>query len=134
MKKNKITYIGIFLITLTLISLCIIYITYLYKYIKLPNCFIYEKFKIYCIGCGATRAVYSLLEGNILKSIYYNPFVLYLIIIDTWYLITEGISLIFKWKNKFFIKNIKLYIYIGLIILITNWIIKTIMLLNGYQM
>lgn len=32
--------------------------------------------KIYCPTCGMTRAVYSLLNGNIPESLRYNPFLL----------------------------------------------------------
>lgn len=85
-------------------------------------------------GCGCTRAVYSLYDGNILKSIYYNPLIVYILISSIGYLITEGISKIIKKENKIVPKNINVYIFVGLMLLVLNWIIKLIMLWNGKQM
>lgn len=125
------TYICIFIGTLIIIFLATFYIIYLDKFIKIPECAVYKTFGIYCPGCGATRAVYSLYHGKILKSIYYNPIILYLVVTDFWYLITEGIAKILKKENKFFIKNIKIYLYLALIILAINWAIKLLMVFNG---
>lgn len=119
-------------LTLFIIFLATFYIKYAYKFIDIPTCIIYETFGIYCPGCGATRAVYSLYSGEILKSIYYNPLIVYLIIIDFWYLLTEGVSKFSKKENKFFIKRINLYLYFAVIILTLNWIIKLILLYNGF--
>ena len=126
--KNNLEYILILFTTILIILFTTFYIKHLKEFIKIPRCILYEKTEIYCLGCGATRAVYSLISGDILKSIYYNPFILYIITIDGWYLITESISKILKKKNKFFIKNINLYLYLGILILILNWLIKIIML------
>lgn len=133
MEKNQKdwTYICIFIGTLIIIFLATFYIIYLDKFIKIPECAVYKTFGIYCPGCGATRAVYSLYHGKILKSIYYNSIILYLVVIDFWYLITEGIAKILKKENKFFIKNIKIYLYLALIILAINWGIKLLMIFNG---
>lgn len=134
MFKKNLEYKFIFIISMLVFLLAIFYINFLDEFISIPKCFFYEKFEIYCLGCGATRAVYSLVAGDILKSIYYNPFILYLLVVDIWYLITEGISIILKRKNKLCIKNINFHINMGFLILILNWIIKMIMLLNGYYM
>ena len=133
MEKNKKdwTYICVSIATLIIILIAIVYIIYVNKFIKIPECAIYKTFGIYCPGCGATRAVYSLYYGEILKSIYYNPIILYLVIIDFWYVITEGIAKILKKENKFFVKNIKIYLYLALTILVINWGIKLLMLFNG---
>ena len=39
----------------------------------LPQCDIYRRTHLFCPGCGNTRAVYSLLQGEILTSLRYNP-------------------------------------------------------------
>lgn len=133
MEKNKKdwTYICILIGTLIIVFSVIFYITYISKIIKIPECIVYKTYGIYCPGCGATRAVYSLYAGQILQSAYYNPLILYLVIVDFWYLITEGIAKIFNKENKFFVKNIKIYLYLALIILSLNWVIKIIMLFHG---
>lgn len=133
MRKNKTdwTYICVFIGTLIIVFSVTFYIIYLNKFIKIPECAVYKTFGIYCPGCGGTRAVYSLYRGEILKSVFYNPIILYIIIVDFWYLITEGIAKIIKKENKFFVKNIKIYLYLALIILVINWGIKLFMLFNG---
>lgn len=132
MLKKNLEYKFILIISMLVFCLIFFYIIYLDEFITIPKCFFYDKLQIYCWGCGATRAVYSLLSGNILKSLYYNPFILYLIVADIWYLITEGISIALNLENKFCIKNINFYVYVGFLILILNWIIKMIMFFNGH--
>ena len=132
MLKKNLEYKCILLISVLVFGSTIFYVIYLDEYISIPKCFLYEKFGINCWGCGATRAVYSLLSGNILKSLYYNPFILYLIVADLWYLVTEGIALALNIKNKFCVKNINFYVYVGFLILILNWIIKMVMFFNGH--
>ena len=135
MEKNKKdwTYICILIGTLIIVFSVIFYIVYLNKFIKIPECSFYKIFGMYCPGCGATRAVYSLYDGKILQSAYYNPLILYLVIVDLWYLITEGAAKIFNKENKFFVKNIKIYLYLALIVLVLNWIVKLLMLSKGIK-
>lgn len=134
MQKKKYTYEIILAVTILILLLSIIYISYLREILVIPKCIIYEKFGIYCLGCGCTRAVYSLYNGNILKSIYYNPLIVYIILIVLGYLITEGIAKITKKENKIMTKNINVYIFIGLALLIINWIVKLIMAYKGIPM
>lgn len=131
--KNDWTYVSTFLATIFAIFMTTFYIIYVSKFMRIPECTFYKNLGIYCPGCGATRAVYSLYSGQILKSIYYNPIILYIVFIDFCYLTTEGISKILKKDNKFFVKNIKLYLYLALIILVVNWGIKLFMLAKGVR-
>lgn len=43
----------------------------------LPPCTFYKLTGFSCPGCGCTRAVEALIEGNIMASIRYNPVVMY---------------------------------------------------------
>lgn len=131
--KKDWTYASVLIGTLIIICLVICYIIYISKFVKIPQCSFYKTFGLYCPGCGATRAVYSLYAGKILQSVYYNPLIMYLVIVDLWYLITEGIAKTLKKENKFFVKNIRIYLYLALIILILNWGIKIIMLNKGIR-
>ncbi|MBQ7567946.1 DUF2752 domain-containing protein [bacterium] len=38
-----------------------------------PKCVLYQLTGLYCPGCGATRAVYSLLRGDLYHAWRYNP-------------------------------------------------------------
>ena len=62
--KKDWTYISVFTFTIIIIVLSMFYITYFDKFIKIPECVILKTFGIYCPGCGATRAVYSLYKSN----------------------------------------------------------------------
>lgn len=44
-----------------------------YLSISIP-CVFYEITGLYCPGCGVTRMIFSLLQGNIYQSFRYNPF------------------------------------------------------------
>lgn len=52
----------------------------LYNFLISNGCYIREHFHIYCPGCGGTRALIALLNFDLLKSLYYNPLVMMLII------------------------------------------------------
>lgn len=45
----------------------------------ISGCHFKEKYHLYCPGCGGTRAIIELLNGQFLKSLYYNPLPLYLL-------------------------------------------------------
>jgi len=54
-----------------------------------PGCIILKYTGLYCPGCGATRATYYLIHGNILKAFGFNqlyiaiiPFILYLYVLN----------------------------------------------------
>ena len=47
---------------------------------KISGCWVRDAWGIYCPGCGGTRALKALLRGDILKSLYYNPLVVVLIV------------------------------------------------------
>jgi len=42
-----------------------------------PECWVYRLWHVYCPGCGGTRAVIALLRGQLLRSLYYHPAVLF---------------------------------------------------------
>lgn len=37
------------------------------------TCFFRTRFQLYCPGCGGTRALVALLQGDLLRSLQYNP-------------------------------------------------------------
>lgn len=81
----------------------------------------------YCPGCGGRRAFDYLLNGNILKSIYFHPAVAYSIFVYGWYMITQtlerrkiGKVKAMSYRNR--------YVYIGIGITIINLIIKNLTL------
>lgn len=99
------------------------------KGVKLPDCVFNKITGLYCPGCGGTRAVRALLHGHFLKSIWYHPFVAYGVVVYTVFMVSHTI-------RKFINHNVKgmkyrnEYIYIWLIILILNFIIKNFLLIK----
>lgn len=51
--------------------------------IAAAGCRFKDVYHMYCPGCGGTRALMALLHLNIVKSLYYNPIVLILIIAES---------------------------------------------------
>ena len=39
----------------------------------ISGCWIWEHWRVYCPGCGGTRAVMALFRGQLLRSFYYHP-------------------------------------------------------------
>ena len=82
---------------------------------------------LYCPGCGGSHALTSLLRGDIFDSILSHPFVPYLIgcaLIDV---ILGTVALI---RRRQLPRFRPIYAYIGIAILMIQWIIKNILLLN----
>lgn len=125
MKKNNYLFISILITYIILIIGILLYLLFLNKYISIPSCPIYTHFGLYCPACGGTRAVIALFHFDILKSLLYNPIVIYFFFISSLYIIIETINIIFKKKINF---PSKICLWLGVAILLINWIIKNIML------
>ena len=82
----------------------------------------------YCPGCGGIRAVRALLNGHIIFSFLYNPFVTYSVIMWVIYSISHLLEIL-KVPNIRGMKFRTGYVYIGLGLLFANWIIKNISIL-----
>ena len=65
---------------------------------------------IYCPGCGITRMLFSILNGDLVKAFWYNPLVFITLI---FFIIYKIISL----KKTILIKEMSYYIYIVILII-----------------
>lgn len=78
---------------------------------------------ISCPGCGGTRALKSLIKGDILSSLYYNAFATYGAVVYGVFFVTQTLQRITKGKIKG-IKFRMIYLWIAIAILIIQYILK----------
>ena len=109
--------------------LMILYLKFLVPILPKGYCFFQRMFGIYCPGCGGTRAVIALLKGQLLRSLWYHPFVLYAVVMFGGFMLTNTMKrfpiLHFKgWKFH------NWYLWAALSIVIGNWILKNMLLLG----
>lgn len=94
-------------------------------------CSLYTMFGLYCFGCGGTRAVAYLLEGDFVKSFIHHPVVLYTAVLVVCYMISHTISILSKGKIKAMLFR-PIYFYIMIAIILIQWIVKNaLILING---
>lgn len=94
-------------------------------------CMIHLLTGYYCPGCGGTRATVLFFTGHILKSLYYNPFVPYIIITGGWFMISQTIYRLTK-TNRLHFHPMTIrpaHIYIGVAILLGQCLIKNLIVL-----
>ena len=94
-------------------------------------CLFYKRTGIYCPGCGCTRATISLIKGNIIPSLYYNPVILYSAVIFVWAILSYIIRPFIKKEkwNIFLFRYSDWYVWIGLILFLGTFVIRNILAL-----
>lgn len=83
---------------------------------------------LYCPGCGGTRAVRALIEGNLRLSLQYHPLVLYTAVVVTAELLSCALSKAAK-NPRLYLGHEMLFIYIAVGIVSVNWVYKNVMLI-----
>lgn len=92
-------------------------------------CGIHEIFHIYCPGCGGTRALFELLHGHILRSLYFNPAILLGGILIVYYEAAVAVTII-KNNGKCYYEHRGILIYGYLIIITLFTVVRDFMLLG----
>lgn len=100
------------------------------KYLNLP-CAMDFFFHLYCPGCGGTRAVKELLQGHLLKSLWYHPLVLYTLFIYGGFMISHTLSILNRGKTKGW-RFHSWYLYGALFLMILNFLLKNILRIFFY--
>lgn len=68
----------------------------------MPSCVYYDKWGIYCVGCGNTRALRALLNGDILLSLRCNPIIVTILILGIIHYLELLLNKKLLPKNKIF--------------------------------
>jgi hypothetical protein len=122
---DKITYLtGI---TVALISIFYFVLTEKFGVNIESACLFRKLFGLYCPLCGGTRAVILLRHGKILKSLFYNPLVLYTVLLGGVYMSINTLAIFCERVKVFEFRDI--YGYIFLAVMLLNFIAKNIMIL-----
>lgn len=94
----------------------------------IPTCIVFRLFKLYCPGCGGTRAVVSLFQGDLLHCLWYHPLVFYGAALYLYFMITHTLV-------KLHIPHVKAmkyrdgYLFIALGIILVNFVLKNILVI-----
>lgn len=93
------------------------------------ECIFYRYFHIYCPGCGGTRSLAALFQGDIGMSLWYHPLVVYVVLV----FLFRVICLISEYVlHKTLMRKAKFYtvfLSIAMGIVLLNWLLKNILLL-----
>lgn len=95
----------------------------------MPSCILHKFTGFYCPGCGGTRAVFALMRGNILRSLYLHPFVPYAVFLGGWFMISQTIQRISNNKIRIGLHFRMIYVWIALGLVAFNFLWKNGVLL-----
>lgn len=82
----------------------------------------------YCPGCGGTRATFALLRGDIMRALYFHPFVVYVAVFGGWFMLSQTIERISHGKIQIAMHFRMVYVWIALILILGNFLIKNAIL------
>lgn len=137
--KREISYIEkisicffYFLILMGLFMFSVFLLNRYFFHIRIPECYLHRMMGYYCFGCGGTRAVRTLLQGNMIKSIFYHVAVPYMAAGYVVYIVSHLARIISKNRIKW-IHFCPLYFYILIGIIIIQCLAKNIALWQGFD-
>ena len=96
------------------------------KYFEMPPCIFSTYFRMYCPGCGGTRAVEALFRGHLLESAWYHPIVLYTVFVFGGFMLTQGMERLGFGRVRGW-KYHDWYLYGAVIVLVCNFLIKNLL-------
>lgn len=109
-------------IKVVLLVIFILGLIYGYYYLNVTynikiNCLFHKYTGLLCPGCGITRCIFSIMNGNLIKAYNYNKLLFLLIPFIITYFVYIMYLYIFNKKDKL-IKNIPNYMWYSIIIIV----------------
>lgn len=108
MKRYK-TYQKVLVILLPFVSVAALWLLaqFVLKHVMLPECQFHKWTGLYCPGCGDTRAVIALMNGDILLSLRQNALIVVLLLIAIALYIELFLKVVFEKRFKSPVFNLK---------------------------
>lgn len=124
-REDELFLIGLISLTAGVV-VWVLYHFWLRQFLPRIPCFFSNVLGIYCPGCGGTRAVYALLHGRFIASLWYHPLVPYGAVIGGGFMLTQGlyrlgVKCIRPWKFH------NWYLYGAMLVLVCNFLIKNLL-------
>lgn len=94
----------------------------------LGPCTLHALTGLYCPGCGGTRALRALFAGQFVQAFVYHPFVPFIAVCGTWFMISQTVERISRGKVKIAMHFREVYMWIALGIIIINFLVKNLAL------
>lgn len=126
MQTEQVAYkLGKIFLIISIVGVVLLWITD-YRIISwFPPCAFFTRTGLYCPGCGGTRALKSLLRGDIIRAFLYHPFVVYFAFAYMFFMVYEFCKKHFKTFRKIF--PVEIVIDVGVGFLLLQWIVKVIL-------
>lgn len=124
--QRQLLIVGVTGISILTICGCILYYFEIPLMGLFPICTMYQKYHLYCPGCGGTRAFLALLHGDIVKSFCYHPFVPYTAVIALVFIGSNGLYRVGIIKRRFLLRAI--YFYLAVVIILVQWGVKNVVI------
>lgn len=90
-------------------------------------CFLHDFLHMYCPGCGGTRATFTLLKGEVIQSVSYNPAILLGVLLVVYYEIGVIMTLMKRnGKYYFYRKNGLVMAYLVIVLVfavVRDWLL-----------
>ncbi len=115
-------------------------VTFLYMVIQrvgiIPEipCVLHDLLHIYCPGCGGTRALFALLQGKVLESLWCNPAILLGVLLVLHYEIGVAVTLFKKNGKRYYCKSLVLPIMYLIVVLLFAIVRNYVLIEYGFDM
>ena len=99
---------------------------------KLAACIFYTHLHLYCPACGGTRAVLTLLHGEIGRSFYYQPLVPFVVVSVLIYLLSQTVWRL-RGRRGFVLHYSNWWLRACLFLLLAQFVVRNFFLLILHQ-